>query len=138
MSEVPWYDIPSTGEQARIEILRARVVLARRQGEHERRMAALAETGITSFVDRADWIFDQKTPEEKRAWVRRWRALGLREIDPKPEGFERGSLATIRRPRRRRPAPVIAPSRQLEIAMAVLDRRDAAARQARDALGAAS
>lgn len=126
MSEVPWYDAPTTGEAARVELLRARVVLAHRQGEHERRSAALAALGPMSFADAADWLFDQRSPEERQAWFRKWRALGLHEVEPARERFERGALAAVKPKRayRRRRPPVIPPARQMEIALAALARQE--------------
>lgn len=82
VSGVPWYDEPLTGEEAKAALLRARIVLAHRQAENVRLAEELEATGLTSFADQADWLFEQRPADEKRAWRRRWAALGLTKIAP--------------------------------------------------------
>ena len=82
MSGIPWYDEPLTGEDAAAALVRARIVLAQRQGEHVARLEALEAAGLSSFADRADWLFAHRPADEQRAWRRRWAALGLTRIAP--------------------------------------------------------
>lgn len=82
MSGVPWYDEPLTGEEAAAALMRTRIVLAQRQGEHVARLEALEAAGLSSFADRADWLFAHRPADEQRAWRRRWFALGLTQIAP--------------------------------------------------------
>jgi len=78
----------------REDVLRTRVVLAQIAGEQERLGARLAASGLTEFVDRADWLIQHRNADEHTAWVRRWAQLGL--TDPEPacdRNFWAGSLS---------------------------------------------
>ena len=126
-------------EAERIAMIRTRVLLARLQGEQERLAAAFAASGLSSFSARVDFLIDRWTPDERDAWRLRWLELG---IEPEPlwrPAWEFAWALTPPPPRRQRRVkrpPVISPERQLEIAIAVLDARDAEERERLGAAGA--
>lgn len=90
-----------------VDVLRTRVTLAQIQGEQERLAEQLRLTGLTEFVDRADWLIAHRSPDRRLAWSRYW--SGVRRDMAKPE---------VR--------VAITPDRQLEIALEVLSRQEAA------------
>ncbi len=59
---------------AESDLARAQRVLAERQAEHERRWEALEATGLTTFLDRSDWLRAHRTADEIRADRLRWEA----------------------------------------------------------------
>lgn len=64
------------------DLARTRALLQRMQAENEHRTAQLDAAGLTSFTDRADWLIDHWSKDQKLAWRRRWERLGL--TDPEP------------------------------------------------------
>jgi hypothetical protein len=64
------------------DLTRTRDLLRRMQAENEHRSAQLAATGLTSFTDRADWLMDHWSKDQKLAWRRRWQRLGLSDPEP--------------------------------------------------------
>lgn len=105
------------------DLVRARAVLAQRQAEHERLARELEATGITEFVDRADWLMAFWSADERLVWDRRWMALGI--SDPAPFQRPANSWLVVSRPttaRKHRPRNTFTP-RELEIAMNALDNR---------------
>jgi len=114
---------------SRAEVLRTRVTLAGLQARQDRLRDALTRSGLTSTSDRLDFLIAQRSPDEALAWTRRWRALGVTRPEPASEVFARPESLSVpsvpRRRRRKRGAPVIAPDRQLEIALAAMATQEA-------------
>lgn len=110
---------------SRAEVIRTRVTLARLQGRQEQLRAGLNRSGLTSIADRLDWLHAQKSPDEALAWRRRWRDLGVAEEPAPVEVFARPKSLSVRKSRRKKPAPVIPRDRQLEIALAVMAAKEA-------------
>lgn len=110
---------------SREDLLRTRVTLAGLQARQEQLRAGVNRSGLTSIVDRLDWLHAQKSPDEVLAWRRRWRALGVvDEVEP-VEVFPRPQSLSVRKKRRKKSDPVIPRDRQLEIALAVLAAKEA-------------
>lgn len=114
---------------SREDILRTRVTLAGMQARQDRLRDSVNRSGLTSTADRLDFLIAQRSPDEALAWTRHWRALGVNRPEPTAEVFARPESLSVpstpRRRRRKRVAPVIAPDRQLEIALAVLAAQEA-------------
>lgn len=114
---------------SRAEVLRTRVTLAGLQARQDRLRDGLTRFGLTSTADRLDFLIAQRSPDEALAWTRHWRALGVTRPEPTGEVFSRPESLSVpstpRRRRRNRVAPVIAPDRQLEIALAVMAAKEA-------------
>lgn len=72
--------IPVTAD----DLQRTRDLLAERAARQERLGRELDATGIRSFVDRADWLIAQRTPDEQLAWDRLW-----------PEGIEQVPMPVL-------------------------------------------
>lgn len=107
----------------REDILRTRVTLAELAGEQERLAAALEETGITSFVDRADWLVSHWSADRQLAWRRYWRALGVVDPEPRSEHFDRGASLAVPKPRPKRRRHKFTPT-QLRIAREWAERQE--------------
>ena len=60
-----------------IDLVRTRVTLAHLQANQERLHARLEATGLTSFVDRSEWLAANRTPDEALAERRKWARLGV-------------------------------------------------------------
>jgi len=119
-------------EQADLE--RTRAVLAELAERQERLADELEATGRTGFIERADWLIDHRTPDEKLAWSRRWRRLSVRDPEPHPERFIRPRSLSV--PKVHRPVVALPVDRALAIALRVYDQlppeRRAGWAQARD------
>lgn len=86
-------------------------VLAELADEADAFADALNATGLSTFAERADWCLANLPPDRAVAWRLHWLRLGI-DVTARP-----------RRPYRRRPAPIIPLARQLEIAIASLERK---------------
>ena len=67
-------------------LLRARRVLAEMAAEQDQLGAELNASGLTSFVDRSEWLIAHRTPLEALAWE-------IREA--KRQGFRSGRLRPV-------------------------------------------
>ena len=109
---------------SRADVLRTRVTLAGLQARQDRLRDGLNRSGLTSTADRLDWLVSQRSPDEVLAWRRHWRSLGVSNPEPTGEVFARPESLSVphapRRVHRKKPEPVIARDRQLEIALAVM------------------
>ncbi len=111
------------------DVLRTRVTLAGMQARQDRIRDSLNRSGLASTVDRLDFLIAQRSADEVLAWNRHWTGLGVVRPAPQPEVFARPvslSVPSSYKPKRRkRSIPVIAPDRQLEIALAVMAAKEA-------------
>lgn len=62
------------------DLKRTRALLRELGARQDRLGAALATTGLTDFVARAEWLAARRTPDEQLAWVRRWKRLPTERI----------------------------------------------------------
>ena len=114
---------------SREDVLRTRVTLAGLQARQEQLRAAVNRSGLSSTVDRLDFLIAQRSPDEALAWNRSWRALGVSRPEPSVAVFARPESLSVpytpRTPRRKKSDPVIPRDRQLEIALAVMASKEA-------------
>lgn len=74
------------------DLERTRALLRRRQAANERLETELAATGFTTFGEMSAWLMARWGRDRRLAWRRRWGALGLVDIDPKPRHASRVKL----------------------------------------------
>jgi hypothetical protein len=65
------------------DLQNTRATLEGLQRDQDRLRAELELTGLTSFVDRSEWLLAHRTPDEKLADARRWARYEAEFLHPR-------------------------------------------------------